>query len=606
MRADWRLLAGAALATALAGAAVAQDRTSPESLLPPGFGQPAPAPAPTAARDNDGAAQRPAPSATRAAPTDSGATVQPVPAAGGLPPLPPLPGASPTAAASAAPVAPAYQLPDFARRSLGRVGPAQGSAFASDAFGHTSGLFLETLMRRLSAPLPSRWMSLTLRRLLTAPVDTPARVNGADFAAERAWLLLRMGESVSARAVVQSVDTDNLTPKLRQIWMQAALANADPAGLCAVTGATPPAALTGERGWVVARAMCAALVGAPNAQALLREGRRRNGGEPIDLQLAQKVMGAGVNSRQAITIEWNSVSQLTTWRFGLATATGVEVPESLYATVGPQVTGWRALSPAIPLAARFAVADRAAAMGVLSNSAMVDLYAALADDDSTAGVPATQTALLRDAYVGTRESRVAALRRLWSDDDRQARYGRLVLTARAAARLGIVEADQDADRIVAAMLAAGLDRTAQRWRGHVPEGSDAWAMLTLADPDAAGGNGAAMLSRYAPGGAAADRKRQLFLAGLAGLGRLSAASIEQAAADLDVRVGTVDAWTRAIDAAAREGQAGTVVLLCAAGMQTGDWAGVPAAGLYRMVAALRAVGLDGEARMLAAEAIARA
>ena len=62
---------------------------------------------------------------------------------------------------------------------------------------------------------------------------------------------------------------------------------------------------------------------------------------------------------------------------------------------------------------------------------------------------------------------------------------------------------------------------------------------------------------------------------------------------------------RAIDRAASTEQAGTVVLLAAVGMQTPAWSGVPAEALYHAVAALRAVGMDGEARMIAAEAIAR-
>ena len=40
-------------------------------------------------------------------------------------------------------------------------------------------------------------------------------------------------------------------------------------------------------------------------------------------------------------------------------------------------------------------------------------------------------------------------------------------------------------------------------------------------------------------------------------------------------------------------------------MQTGDWTGVPPHYLYRIVRALRAVGLEFEARMIAAEAVAR-
>jgi hypothetical protein len=40
-------------------------------------------------------------------------------------------------------------------------------------------------------------------------------------------------------------------------------------------------------------------------------------------------------------------------------------------------------------------------------------------------------------------------------------------------------------------------------------------------------------------------------------------------------------------------------------MQTGGWRGVPPQHLYRIIGALRDVGLDYYARMIAAEALAR-
>lgn len=585
-----RLLAGAA-AAAIAATALAQER--PESLLPPGFGQtPPPAPAPTSAETS-------APSTTRSA---APGTIQPLPA------LPPLVLPSPTPTPSSTPDAAAlalYEMPVFARRSLAHVGPigAGEGGVAANAFGRADGRYLETLMRRLSAPLPSRWLSIALRRVLASRLDTPAHVNGADFAAERAWLLLRMGESVAGRAVVQSVDASNVTPKLAQVWMQASLANADPAGLC--TLAEQPRIAASERGWALARAMCMGMTG-DRAQPLIQGLRRRRVATGVDLQLAQKVIGAGAASRQAITIEWDPVSQLTAWRFGLATATGVTIPDALYPTVGPQVTGWRALAPAIPLADRFAVADRAAAMGVLSSAALVDLVAASRElEEAPAGLAQTASDL-QDAYVGTdRATRLKAMAALWNGaDEPAARYARLVLTARAAGRLTVFDGVEQPDRLVASMLSAGLDRTAMRWQGHVPEGGDAWAMLLLADPDRAGA-GADALDDYAPTGPNAARKKQLFFAALAGLGRMSQDQVESNAQALDVRIGAADAWTRALDRAAAEGQIGTVLLLAATGMQTEDWSGVPPAALYRIIGAMRAVGLSGEARMIAVEALTR-
>ena len=525
--------------------------------------------------------------------------VQPLP----TPSVSPTPTATPTV--DAATLA-RYELPPASRRSLALVGVAGDgeTGVGADAFAGTDGHMVETLMRRLSAPLPSRWLSILLRRTLVAPLATPPHVNGADFAAERAWLLLRMGEADAARAVVQAVDDGNYTPKLFQVAMNAMLATGDPAGLCPLADAG--LAATGERGWTLAQAMCAGLAGQPaRAKPLIAAARRRNVASGIDMNLAQKVMGAGANGGQAVTIEWDGVDRLSVWRFGLALATGVAVPDTLLAGVGPQVVDWRATAPGLALPDRVAAAEVAAAQGVLSAAAFVDLYAAVAALDDPPAGPSGVADDLRTAYVGaTADERATALHSLWGDTARVP-YARLVLTARAAARISPVAGDKDADRLVAAMLSAGLDRTAARWRPVVEARGDAWAMLALADPDAGGPLTYRDLSSYAGSGDAALKQRLLF-AGLAGLGRLAPADVERAAEALDVRIGAENSWTRAIDRAAREHQAGLVVLLAATGMQTPAWKGVPPAMLYRIVAGLRAVGLGGEARMIAAEALARA
>ncbi|MBJ6121169.1 hypothetical protein [Sphingomonas mollis] len=597
MRTSNRALLAVAL-TAMAVGVAAQDR--PESILPPGFGDPAPAPRP-AARPTPGATgtpARPVATATGAVlPRDpAGAVVQPLP--GDTPTPVPTPTASPTPVD--AKTLAAYEMPAFARRSTALVGVS--GEVAPDAFGNADGRYLEILMRRTAAPLPSRWLSIALRRTLAARLQTPKGVDGADYAAERAWLLLRMGESVAARSVVEGVDNADYTPKLYQVAMNAMLATGDPAGLCPLADAG--LATTREAGWALAQPICASLAGnATAARAQFAAVRRRRPGADIDLRLAQKVMGAGGEGRQAVTIEWDGVDRLTVWRLGLAMATGATIPDTLYDGVGAQATYWRALSPSIALGDRIAPAEAAAAQGVLSTAALVDLYGAVAaDEDATSAVSATADDL-RTAYAATDPAaRLAALRQLWGKDTP---YARLVLTARAAARQPVAAGNADADRIVAAMLAAGLDRTAARWAGAVPAGGDAWAMLALADPDARRRFGLSDVQGYDASGHG-EEKRRLFFAGLAGLGRMGADEIERTAQELDVRIGTANSWTRAIDRAAADGQPGTVLLLAAIGMQTSNWRGVPPAALYRIVAALRSVGLDGEARMIAAEAIARA
>lgn len=587
-----------------AALAAAQDR--PESLLPPGFGQsPTPTQPRATPRAGPSGAATPAPATTptpRPTPADAvGALIDslatPTPVA--------TPSATPTPTIDPATLA-EYELPASARRSLAVVGPAgpREGALGADVFAGADGRVAEVLMRRLSAPLPSRWMSILLRRTLAAQMETPRGVNGADFAAERAWLLLRMGEAQVARAVVQSVDAGNYTPKLYQVAINALLASSDPAALCPL--ADRGAAVTGLGGYRVAQAMCAALVGdASRGSTLLRQVRRQRITDDFDLKLAEKLMGSGANGRRAVTVEWAGIDRLTTWRFGLSTATGVTIPEDYISYVGPQVRGWLATSPAVAATERAAMVDQAASFGVLSNVALVDFYAGLADNEQASRAQSAVANDLANAYGGNDEdARLAAIRSLWGDAARTP-YGRLILTARAAARLPVVADRAEADRLVASMLSAGLDRSAARWAGAVKEGSDGWAMIALADPDHQSGVGYDMITSYA-GSGDAKFKQQLFFAGMAGLGRLSRADTERGAEALDVRIGQRNAWTEAMDEAVADGRTGMVVLLCAVGMQTGNWRGVPPQALYRMVEALRSVGLDAEARMIAAEAIARA
>lgn len=498
-------------------------------------------------------------------------------------------------------------MPDYARRSLARVGaagPAEG-AMGPAAFGTADGRFLEGLMRRLKAPIASRWVSIALRRALLARVDTPANVNGSDFAAERAWLLVRMGESVAARALVQAVDTEDYTPKMYQAAMQAALATGDPAALCpAVEGGAKQGL---ERGWVLARAMCAGLAGQPGrARLMIAAARRTRLASAIDLLLAQKIAGTGARGRQAVTIEWDTVDRLSAWRYGLATASGVEIPDALFTGASAAVQGWRALSPTLAAPARARSAEVAAARGILSSAALVDLYAAIdaGDDDSIAEAGIARD--LQAAYAGAdRQTRMDALKRLWNEPgNEEGRYARLVLTARAATRLPLDTKDADIDRLVAAMLSAGLDRAALRWRAQAPRGGDAWAMLTLADP-AFASYGYADVSAYAGKDDSEGLKQRMFFAGLAGLGRMPAAEVERGASALGVAVGRQSSWGRALGRAALARQPGTAVLLAAVGMQTTRWRGVSPEALYRIVLSLRAVGMENEARMIAVEALAR-
>ena len=100
-------------------------------------------------------------------------------------------------------------------------------------------------------------------------------------------------------------------------------------------------------------------------------------------------------------------------------------------------------------------------------------------------------------------------------------------------------------------------------------------------------------------------KSKLLLAALAGLGRIDDGGQARLANQLGLELEAENVWTRALEQAVQSRQPGTVALLAGVGMQTGGWRGVPPEHLYRIVSALRDIGLDYYARMIAAEALAR-
>ncbi|TFI56544.1 hypothetical protein E2493_19590 [Sphingomonas parva] len=573
------------------------QRETPEPLLPPGFGDQdtAPTPAP------------PSPDTE-----ESGA-----PAGNALPPV----AAEPSVAASDRPVienaavedledlaaqeiVPPIEIPEESRRPTNIVGPlrAENWGLGFNAFGSAHGRLLTSLMGRLDAPLPSRWTSILLRRALLSEVPAPRQVNEVDWVAERAWLLLRMGEADSARMLVQAIDVDQYTPRMFTVAVQTALATADPAALCPLVG--PGKAVSEERFWPLAEAMCAALSGdAARASALIDQQRRRMG-ETIDLLLAEKVVGAGTNTRRAVTIQWDGVDSVNSWRFGLASATGLKIPDALMRSAGPHVRAWEAQAPMIPIEQRLKSAQDAATIGVFSNAALVDIHSLVGDATDPSEIEASVAGRLRRAYASpTYGARIGAMRDLWGDEEIGGdRYGRLILTAAAAAEVPALESQSNrAEDLIASAMSAGFDRRASRWGRIVDamgdDGDRAWSILAVGTPrpvvDVSRSRVEAFVDR--DGG----HRGRMLVAALAGLGRL------EDPASLGVDPAPRSRWAQMITAAARNRQPGTVALLAAVGMQTGGWQGVPPHHLYQMLRALRQVGLDYEARMIAAEAMTR-
>ncbi len=196
------------------------------------------------------------------------------------------------------------------------------------------------------------------------------------------------------------------------------------------------------------------------------------------------------------------------------------------------------------------------------------------------------------------------MRGLWGE---QRDYGRMVLTAYSAARLPVSEdfAD-DAAPLIASMLTAGLDRNALRWADVVSDGSEAWALLAVARPDASDTVGSGSVDSFIDEfDASRPRKAGFLVAGLAGLGRLDSDDVEDFSDRLGLNFTRRSAWSEKIERAGQLRNATLVAILAGVGMQGDSWERMTPRHLFHIVRALNAAGLSAEARMIAAEAVAR-
>ncbi len=565
------LLTGAAL---LAWPVVGQQTEGPKSLLP-GVAEAPPAPPPPV---------EPAPSATAEAP--------------------PLPEAAADVAAPTTARPSAFDLPAATGASVevaGPLTPAMGG-YGLGTFTGSDGRFLTGLLRRLDTPLASRWAHIVLRRALLSQSAAPEGIAPADWIAWRAAVLLRMGEADGAVMLVDAVPVDRFTPLLYKVAGQVHLAAADPAGLCpfAQTGT----AVSSDPLWRLAVGMCGGMAGDDLTSAAtfdaLRGGNRV---DRFDLQLGERIATLSGGGGRAANIEWETAPGLTPYRFGIAAAAGVRIPDARLAGFGLTRQGWVLRAPGISDTARLAAVWPAAALGIASATELVSTISATATDAT--GLGSTPASDLRAAFAAAAiDDRYAALKAIRDAAKTPlARYAALIEISLPAARLPVDRAHAaDAPDVVAALLAGGQEARAGAWWRAVQDNGVAkakvWGLLAAAGllpvtPDLYDA------WRKADGD---PHRAALLLAGLDALGRTSG---DWSAARRDAGLGIVsNSWTRALSAAAGAGRGGEVAVLAATGLQSA-WTAVPPAQLGAIVAAYDRIGLHRMARLLLAEAVTR-
>ena len=251
---------------------------------------------------------------------------------------------------------------------------------------------------------------------------------------------------------------------------------------------------------------------------------------------------------------------------------------------------------------------------------MIDLYSQIHADQDIDGPLYDRSETLRKAYMLVDPAaRSAAIQEIWNGaPGEEQRYSRQVLTAYAAARLPVNSslADQSGD-LIASMLAAGLDRNAARWAKVVDGGGLGWALLAVGAPAGTVEIDSGLVDSFLSDDESAESRKSAFLvAGLAGLGRIDAETETGQKArqnlhraefedSLELDLGRKSRWTSYIDRAAQLDRPAMVAMLAGLGMQGSGWDRMTARHLFHIVSALRRVGLEAEARMIAAEAVAR-
>jgi hypothetical protein len=554
------------------------DGAAPKSLLPDDFEPPPPAAAPAPLLPG--------------APADA--------AAAPLVGPPPLVSGTPTATQD--------QVDPFAvalptGRDISVWGPLTPTAggYGPAVFSGSRGPFLAALMRRANTPIGSRWASITLRRALMSESAAPAQIVAGDWVAARAWMLLRNGEIDGAKALIDPVPIDRYSPLLYKVAGQTALAAADIGGLCpiAVTGQL----LSKDPMWPLAIGMCAAVQGDDITAARVFDEVADTDVDPFDIRLGERVATVAGGAGRASNINWAESPRLTPFRYGVATASGVPVPADQLASLGPAHYGWIVRAPGVAPEIRLAALRQATVLGSMSATELASGVTALSTDTG----PDSRAGKLRTAFVGvTVGDRLAAMRDIWASGEGDDRYGALLETATAAARLAVsADAADDAPQVIAALLSAGNTAAARRWWSVASEAggkarATSWALL------ATGAGGVpvtpAEFSGWRSATGADARRAGLLMSALAGLGLANGGEWSALKAELLPR--SANSWTRAIDAAGAAGRLGEVTILTATGLQ-GPWRDVAPLHLYHITQALTRAGRPEEARLIAAEAMMR-
>lgn len=517
-------------------------------------------------------------------------------------------------------------LADIDGEAVGLLGPSQGGLGATMWAG-TQRALVERLLPRLPAFSPFRTaQDLTRRLLLTAATPPAGPARETSLLALRAQQLNAMGNIAAASALVDASPERRSNPDLSRIAFEHRLLAGDGAGACGLAGLVAETSVY----WQKAQIFCHAVSGEGDFAALGIELLRE---QAVDDQ-PFFTMIAKLSGDDSFALGSGPATPLT---FALLLATRTPIPIWFVETAEPSVLAAMAATPAVDLALRLQVGERAEQIGALSTVELTQLYNSVKVTAEHVAA-ATTTPVVHPAatpraasYLAAREhtvpaARAEALRSAWDQARAQGGYPAMArmsvdLLAEIAPATSLAWFAADATR--ALLLTGGHDRALAWYRLAQSEAAFdadaaeaeilAWPLLRLAfgddqeallawdssridawlaaigpqDPAAANGRTALLLALLA----AQDQP-----IGTARWGDLVATAESPAATLPETAL-----WFALSDAAAA-GRLGETVLLSLIALGGIDAPQGHGLILGLVVASLHRVGLTAEARALAVEA----
>jgi hypothetical protein len=493
--------------------------------------------------------------------------------------------------------------------AIGVLDPSHGG-FGPDMWADSNMAVVQKVLPLLPAAGGSLTVHQLERRLLLSTAAVPAgRGAGEPLIRLRAAKLLAIGELDGLNALLKAVPSPAVTPELRRLRADAALMAGDTAAACEqvmpLKAAAPDDPFPTQL-----QAFCQFAAGKPREAGLLVDLLREE-------KVADPAFFAAADALDGVKPgRIDGLANLSALDLAMARAARLALPESVVAgNPPPAILRTVALLPDATLEARLTAAEKAEAAGALDTEALRQLYQSVRfTPQELANPPAAATprgrALAFQAAEG--QSDAAAKADLIAKALAQAQG----LSYFTAARLyapdiaGLAPAPAlawFATLAARALYAAQMPRQASPWVGLAPADRAAalWPLARLAGQDDRPPT-AALLAEWKRAQGAGDVRRDTVVLSLfAAVGETLPGEawlpLFDGPALVTAPVPRPALW-QGLRVATENLRLGETVLMALASLGEESLAQADPTTLYRVAAALRAVGLNADARALAEEA----